>query len=102
MMRRVSALAITALFLGTAFLGSAAAKEVTVKGSVTAVEDDGKSMTVKGEAGETTFKVSSKRTKFKKGTEKAGRKDVAAGKTVTVLYDDENPAKEAISIEVSE
>lgn len=96
-MKKRTAILTASILSGFLCLGGVSlAKDVTVKGSVTAVEDDGKSLTLKTEAGEDlTCKVSSKRTKVSKA-------DLAVGKKVTVVYDDENPAKEARSIVAAE
>lgn len=92
-MRKALVVAAVGLsFLCTSLTRVSLAKDVTAQGAITALEDDGKQMTFKTEAGEeVTCKVSSKRTKFSK-------KDLEVGKKVTVVYDDENPAKEARSI----
>jgi hypothetical protein len=96
MKKQTVILAVSVLFGFLCLSHVSFAKDVTVTGSVTAVEDEGKSVTLKTDAGEElTCKVSSKRTKFSK-------KDLAVGKKVTLVYDDENPAKEAKTIAAKE
>lgn len=95
MRKRLLAVLASSLVLCLMFGTAVLAKEVTVKGSITALEDEGKQLTLKGEDGkDTVFKFSSKRTKVMKGDAPASKKDVTVGKNVSLFYDDENEAKE--------
>jgi len=91
-MRKTIIATVVATFVLTLGFGVVAfAKDVTAKGTIAVVEDEGKQLTIKPEAGENLVcKFSSKRSKIEGGS----KKDVVVGKSVTVLYDDENPAKE--------
>ena len=60
------------------------------KGTITKVGDGGKSITVKTDSGEQTFKVSSKSTKFK-GI--GGRDELKEGQNVSVTYDGETASQ---------
>ena len=103
MSKRIVAVVVSFLFVFVGLVGVSAAKDVTAKGSLTKVEDDGKSITLKTDAGEElTCKVSSKRSKVMKGSAAAAMKELAEGKKVTVVYDDENPGKEAKTVTIEE
>lgn len=103
MNRSALLLLASTLLIAAGWAAQSSAKDVSVKGRVTAVAEDGKSITLKAEGGqELTVGVSSKRTKVTKAGGKAAKADLAAGKTVAVVYDDENPGNEARSIDVTE
>ena len=96
-------LSVSLLFLLVGLGRVSLAKDVTATATITASEDGGKSITIKNEAGEeVNCKVSTKRTSIKKGTAPGSQGDLAVGKKVTVVYDDENPAKEAKAITIQD
>ena len=63
------------------------------KGTITKVADGGKSITVKTDAGEQTFKISSKSTKFK-GI--GSRDELKEGQNVSVTYDGDTASQVSV------
>jgi len=85
------------------FSGQAPGEAQTIlrmfKGTVTAVDLKAKTLTIKADKEDHSFKVTSK-TKFKSGDKPASFKDIGVGKTVEVIVNIRAQSDEAITVNI--
>jgi hypothetical protein len=99
-MRKLSAWILSfALILGFAGLVSAADSHGVEKGTISAVDAQGNSFTLKAKAGEETFKLADK-ARLKAGSHTIALSDLKAGDWVQVSYTTAGNDKQAVQVTV--